>query len=302
MSENKSQNLRGIIGIVISLLLAALIASAGSTVGLEYNGWPLFALCVAIAFVINWLVFIPSFMAQTEHYFDLTGSITYLTVTATAISLSGRFDLRSVIIATLVIIWALRLGSFLFKRIKQDGKDSRFDTIKPVFLHFLMVWTLQGLWVSLTLAAGLAVMTSTRTVPVDVTLIIGLTLWIGGFAIEVVADSQKRRHRAIEGNRHKFIRSGLWAWSRHPNYFGEIMLWIGIAVMALPVLQGWQFATLISPVFVYLLLSKVSGVPMLEAKADATWGDEPQYQHYKKHTPELMMRRPMSADRAAADH
>jgi steroid 5-alpha reductase family enzyme len=112
-----------------------------------------------------------------------------------------------------------------------------------------------------------------------------------------VSDAQKNRFRADPANRGKFIQTGLWAWSRHPNYFGEIVLWIGVAIIALPVLRGWQYLTLISPVFVTLLLTRVSGVPMLERRADEKWGGQEDYEAYKARTPVLIPRPPSSAER-----
>ena len=117
---------------------------------------------------------------------------------------------------------------------------------------------------------------------------VGLAVWVLGFTLEATADLQKSRFRADPANKGSFINSGLWAISRHPNYFGEIMLWTGIAIIALPVLRGWQFVTLISPVFVYLLITRVSGVPLLEKKADATWGGQEAYEAYKRRTPVLV--------------
>ncbi|MBC8187024.1 MAG: DUF1295 domain-containing protein, partial [Proteobacteria bacterium] len=121
---------------------------------------------------------------------------------------------------------------------------------------------------------------------------LGGFLWVAGFAIEVAADQQKRRFRADPSNRERFIRSGLWAWSRHPNYFGEIILWIGIALIALPVLSGWQLATLISPVFVYVLLTRISGIPLLETRAKKKWGKDPDFAAYMRSTPVLFPRPP----------
>ena len=120
--------------------------------------------------------------------------------------------------------------------------------------------------------------------------LVGFLVWAVGFAIEVVADSQKSRFSANPDNKGKFIQTGLWSRSRHPNYFGEIMLWIGVAIIALPVLRGWQWVALISPVFVTLLLTRVSGVPLLEKKADKKWGGQADYESYKKRTPELIPR------------
>jgi steroid 5-alpha reductase family enzyme len=113
-------------------------------------------------------------------------------------------------------------------------------------------------------------------------------LWLAGFSIEVIADKQKTVFRANTENAGKFIRTGLWSISRHPNYFGEMMLWLGIAVIALPTLVGWQFATLISPIFVILLISKVSGVNLLEANANERWGSDSEYQKYVASTPVIV--------------
>jgi len=120
--------------------------------------------------------------------------------------------------------------------------------------------------------------------------LIGFLIWIFGFAFEVIADSQKNRFRANPDNKGKFIHTGVWSRSRHPNYFGEITLWIGVAIIALPILRGWQWVTLISPVFVTLLLTRISGLPMLEKRADDKWGGQQDYEDYKKRTPVLIPR------------
>ena len=193
-------------------------------------------------------------------------------------------DGRSILLLVLVIIWALRLGIFLFRRIQKAKKDDRFDEIKPSFIRFLNVWTIQGLWVTLTMAAALVAITTTCRKELDLFALIGFLVWAFGFAIEVVADSQKSRFSANPDNKGKFIQTGLWSRSRHPNYFGEIILWFGVAVIALPVLQGWQWVALISPIFVILLLTRVSGIPLLEKKADKKWGGHGDYEAYKKRT------------------
>jgi len=192
----------------------------------------------------------------------------------------------------LIAVWAVRLGSFLFIRVTADGSDGRFDTLKPDFPRFLMTWTLQGLWVLLTAACALAAICAADRVALGGWAIVGALIWLVGFAIEVVSDSQKRAFRRDPANRGRFITTGLWSWSRHPNYFGEIALWLGIALIAFPALQGWQHATLISPVFVYVLLTRISGVPLLESRGKRKWGEDPEYQAYKARTPVLVPRPP----------
>ncbi len=274
------------------ILFAALIALAGSQGGVLVGGLPLFLICVAVAFLIQWMALVPAYLRQTEKFYDLTGSLTYLTVTGLAAALSPFIDVRSLLLVVIIAVWAIRLGTFLFRRVQAAGSDQRFDAIKISFPRFLLAWTLQGLWVSLTLAAALAAITSAVKRELDVFAVAGLIIWVVGFGIEVVADRQKSTFRADPANEGKFIQTGLWAWSRHPNYFGEIVLWIGVAVIAFPVLSGWQYLTLISPLFVILLLTRVSGLPMLERRADETWGGQPEYEAYKARTPVLMLKPP----------
>lgn len=281
-----------LIGIVVSLILGAAMLIAGSQGSMTHNGIALFALCGSIGFMLHWLAFIPSFALQTEHYFDLTGGISYVTTVLAAVYLNTQMDLRDEVIAAMIALWALRLGSFLFWRIKKDGQDKRFRVMKTKFTWFLMTWTLGGLWVLMTMAAGLAALTSEQHAPLGALDYVGIALWVTGLAIEVVADNQKTKFRKAPENQGRFITTGIWAWSRHPNYFGEIMLWFGVALVAFPVLAGWQLVTLISPLFVYLLLTRVSGITMLEAMGQKRWGDDPDYIAYVENTPALMLRKP----------
>lgn len=277
-----------LIALPIVILIGAGVAWAGSQGSAEVAGLPLFAVIVAAAFLVQWIVFIPAYARQTEKFFDLTGSLTYISVTILAVALSPVRDGRSLLLMALVIIWAGRLGSFLYRRVHKDGGDGRFDEIKPSFIRFFNVWTIQGLWVTFTAAAALVAITSEQRQPLGWVAALGTLVWLIGFGIEVVADSQKSQFRANPANKGKFINTGLWAKSRHPNYFGEIVLWLGVAIVALPVLQGWQWVALISPIFVTILLTRVSGIPLLEKRADEKWGGQPAYEQYKKETPVLI--------------
>jgi len=284
--------------IIIALIAAvigmsvALGGAQGGKIANTVGGYPIFLICGALAFLINWAAFIPALIKRTEKFYDLTGSITYLTMIAIAVILAAPLGQRAKIVAAMVVIWALRLGSFLFTRILKDGGDHRFDHIKTHAPRFFMAWTLQGLWALLTSACALAIITSNNQVPLDIWAYAGMALWVFGFGMEVMADRQKKAFRADPANKGRYIKSGLWAWSRHPNYFGEIVLWIGIAVMAVPVLSGWQWFCLISPVFVIFLLTKLSGIPTLSRAGQKRWGEEPDYQAYIKNTPLLIPRPP----------
>ncbi len=284
----KNETIRYLIGIILIVVIGAGVALAGSQGSAKVAGIPLYALGVGLAFLIQWIVFIPAYINKTEKFFDLTGSITYITVTLVALLLSPVKDVRSWLLAGLVIIWAARLGTFLFRRIQAAGEDRRFREIKASFLRFLQVWTIQGLWVTFSIAAALAVITSLKRVSLDGFAVVGFLVWVFGFSLEATADSQKSRFKADPENEGKFIHTGLWSWSRHPNYFGEIVLWVGVAIIALPVLHGWQWVTLISPVFITILLTRISGVPLLEKRADDKWGGQIDYEAYKSNTSVLI--------------
>ncbi len=288
----KQSDRNALLSVLVVILVGVGVAWAGSQGGASAFGMPIFALGVGLAFLIQWAVFIPSYLQQTEKVFDLTGAFTYISVTTLAVVLSPTVDGRSILLLALVVIWAGRLGTFLFRRVRRQGKDARFDDIKPSFARFLSTWTLQGLWVTLTLSAALAAITTTTRRDLGLSALIGFLVWATGFAIEATADGQKNRFRADPENKGDFIDTGLWSWSRHPNYFGEIVLWIGVTIIALPVLRGWQWVTLISPVFVTLLLTRISGVPMLEKRADEKWGGQEDYEAYKARTPVLIPRPP----------
>jgi steroid 5-alpha reductase family enzyme len=272
------------------IFISLLVAIAGSQGGNRVAEIPVFALLVGLAFLIQWLVFIPAYWWQSEKFFDLTGSLTYIFVSTLALFLSASVDGRAILVWALVVIWAARLGTFLFRRIQKAGKDDRFDEIKPSFSRFLNVWTIQGLWVTITITPALVAITTANRKELDLFALIGFLVWVFGFAMEVAADYQKSRFNADPQNKGKFIKTGLWSRSRHPNYFGEIVLWVGVMLIALPVLQGLQWIALISPVFVTLLLTRVSGIPLLEKKSDQIWGGQAEYETYKKQTPVLIPR------------
>jgi len=285
-------NFRLIISILLSLLTAAGISFAGSQGGFKFSGIPIYVLCVAMAFMIQWVAFVPSYLRQTENFYDLTGSFTYITVIVLAVVLSPIVDSRSLLLLVLISVWAIRLGTFLYMRIRAAGEDRRFREIKKSFPRFLLTWTVQGLWVTFSLAAALAAITTELRLELGLFALIGFLVWLFGFGFEVIADRQKSKFKSNPEYVGRFINVGLWSWSRHPNYFGEIVLWIGVAIIAFPVLRGWQWLTLISPIFIMLLLTRISGVPMLEAQADKKWGGQDDYEAYKVRTSVLIPRPP----------
>jgi len=282
--------MKKLIFILLAVGLPLGIATLANPTGLALEGWPAITALALGVFVIQWLAFIPARLFKTERFYDLTGSITYIAVTLAAISAATAPSGAQWLIAIMIFLWAGRLGIFLFRRIHAAGGDQRFDHIKVSSSRFFVAWTLQGAWVVMTSCAALTAILSVGQTAVGAIYVIGAVMWLTGFAIEVIADQQKSRFRADPANTGRFINVGLWAHSRHPNYFGEILLWAGIAVMAIPYLSGTQWMVMLSPLFVYALLTRISGIPTLVRRGEELWGDDPTYQAYVANTPRLLPR------------
>ena len=288
-----SSKLKDYFNIIIIICFASIIALGGSHNSMTYNGYPILFFCLSASFLVHWIIFIPSFLAKTEKFYDITGTLAYiitlyLASVLTSYSSGASLEPRTLIIIGMVSFWALRLGIFLFIRVLKVGEDRRFREAKKSFSKYLVWWTMSALWVFLTTANALTLIINNKKLVNQPIFYLGLLIWFIGILFEIIADEQKRRFRLNEKNRGKFISSGLWSISRHPNYFGEIILWIGIAIISLPTLSGFQYVTLISPLFIYLLLTRISGVNLLEESSDKKWGDLPEYEQYKKETPVLV--------------
>ena len=275
---------------VITNILISVLSFAISYGIAHLTGSVIVKNAVLLAYVIHWIAYIPAYVFQTEKFYDLTGSVTYLSVVwfvflSTYQSISLNFG--NLILVLLISIWTIRLGLFLFMRIHKAGEDKRFRTIKTSASQFFMTFTISGLWVTLCSMCALVAISSPEGLVMNALTYVGIILFIIGFGIEIVADNQKTAFRSIEANKDSFITSGLWSKSRHPNYFGEVLLWFAIAVISFSSLEGLQLITLISPVFTYILLVYISGVRMLEDMNDKKWADNEQYKFYKKNTPML---------------
>ena len=267
---------------IVSFVAVLISISLGTLTGIDEvrNG-------IILSFIFHWLLFIPAFIFKTEKFYDLTGSLSYITIILYVLisSNNGINNFGNVILSSLIIIWTLRLGSFLFFRIKKAGEDKRFREIKKSFSWFFMAFTFSGMWVSI--CALCALTGISNGIELTGVTYIGILLFVIGFTLEIIADTQKTNFRKLKDNKDKFITTGLWKYSRHPNYLGEIILWIGVAIISYSSLEINQLFTLISPIFTYLLLVHVSGINLLEKSGEKKWGGLNEYKKYKKETPRL---------------
>jgi steroid 5-alpha reductase family enzyme len=220
---------------------------------------------------------------RTDVVTDLSYSLTFA-VLALVLLATGAREPVQLVAALLVLLWAGRLGAYLFRRILRMKVDHRFDGIREEPLRFARFWLLQAITVAVVMLPVSYLLDRNDPPGFRPWTIAGTCIWLAGLLIEAVADAQKSAFRANEGNRGRFIASGLWRYSRHPNYFGELLVWWGLFVYAVPVLHGWAFAVVAGPVFITLLLLFVSGIPPLERSADEKYGNDPAYRAYKRRT------------------
>lgn len=295
---------------VIRIVVLAIITGIGFGIAKLGGGEMLYTL-FSISLCIQFIFFLHGGGVifgneRTEKYYDLSGSFTYITLTLYSVyvcySTNSALTIRQFILSACLLVWCIRLGLFLFSRIHNDGGiDSRFVEIKKNNFRFLVVWGIQALWVFLVGIPVYAVMLRTSdsiaTVFGEVvTDYIGIGIWLFGFMFEVVADHQKSVFKAREktssqkNKKRVFINEGLWHLSRHPNYFGEIMLWIGLVMVASGSMITYKEVLVISvsPLLTTFLLCKVSGIPKLEKASDDRWGGQTDYEEFKLRTPVLI--------------
>jgi len=238
---------------------------------------------------VQWIFWCFSAYFHTEKLYDLIGSSTFILLTIVCFRNYSSDHLRSTIQVTFILTWAARLGFYLFTRILKDGQDRRFNKARDDPKRLFVMWTLQGVWVFVTLLPTLIMLIQRRQPSVNFQDFLGWGLWMIGFVIEALGDYQKSQFRSNPANYDKFINTGLWSISRHPNYFGEILLWFGLFISASSSFTKWyQYLTILSPTFVYLLITRLSGVPLLESYAQRKWGHLADYQRYVQETPILV--------------
>ena len=240
----------------------------------------LYLLTFLVSVGFNLLMFAPAYIWKTDKLTDLSYSLTFAALTFWLFLIHPVSPL-SIGVLVMVSLWSLRLGGYLFVRIHKMKRDKRFDTMRENFASFLRFWLLQGISVPFVLFGVTSLFAAGTSNPITTLSIIGAALFLSGLLIETIADIQKYTLINNPANRGKWIDRGLWHYSRHPNYFGEILVWIGVFLFVLPSLSGWTIAVAaVSPLYIFGLIRWVSGVPLLEKSAQKRWGKDPKYRQY----------------------
>lgn len=246
------------------------------------------ALTAIVTVGYQFLFFVITALLKFDKVTDFAGSTNFVILAILTLVLKGTWHFRQVVLTILVVVWGLRLGLFLLMRILQWGEDRRFDEMRSNLGKLAVFWIFQAVWVWTVSLPVTVVNASDRDPSLRPEDIIGWVMWSVGFIIEATADQQKLWFKGFPENRGKWCNVGLWKYSRHPNYFGEILLWWGIFVASAAVLDGAEWLVIIGPIFLTLLLLFVSGIPLLEESADKKHGNLGGYRHYKKTTSPLI--------------
>lgn len=231
---------------------------------------------------INIAMFLVAYKLQSDKLTDISYAVTFF-VLALYATIQSNASLFHIVLLVAVFLWSARLGSFLLYRVHKVGKDSRFDAMRGSFVKFGQFWVLQAVTVWVLMLP--IIFASQFTSELSIGVWAGLTVWGLGLLIESLADIQKFTFTQNVANKGKWIESGIWKYSRHPNYFGEILVWTGVYLMVIQALPlHFALIALISPIFISTLLLFVSGIPLLEKAADKRWGGSKGYQQYKRRT------------------
>ena len=268
---------------IIVLLIIISITYLLSFDSIKINNFPIVYIFTIIILILNTLSFMHSYAFKTDIFFDLIGSISFISVGVASLILITDVDANQILIFFLLIFWALRLGPFLFIRRLSAGLDERLSEYfkSPLSLYF--IWTMNSLWVFLTSLSMIIIFSSSQNNEFGLIQWLGLLIWVLGFLIEVVSDTQKSKFN--KKNKGAFIDVGLWKYIRHPNYLGEIIIWLGIFVISISYINSiFTALSILSPIFVFILLRFLTGVPQLEQRGQEKWGKQEKYLKYKEKT------------------
>ena len=272
-----------LISFLIILLVIIFLTYILSIDTLSINEIPIVYLFTSSILILNSTFFLHSYIYKTDIFFDLVGSLSFLSIGVISLLLIPNIDANQILVFFLLLFWSLRLGPFLFIRRLGANNDERLEEFfkSPLSLYFL--WSMNSLWVFFTSLSMIIIFSSPNENEFGLIQWLGLIVWVSGYVIEVISDSQKTKFNKF--NKGKFINIGLWKYIRHPNYLGEIIIWVGIFIISLNYIHSLtSFLSILSPIFVFLLLRFITGVPQLEARGKEKWGHLDEYNSYKEKT------------------
>lgn len=237
---------------------------------------------LAISLLIQAIFFAFAATLKTDTVTDLAYGLSFVIL---AVLLSLRNDPSQSaqwVLSLMVVVWGVRLAGYLFYRILRMKRDPRFDGVRERFWSFFRFWLFQGIAIWVILLPVTVWFDAPR--PWNGFMSAGLFVWAVGLVIETVADLQKFRQKVRANGADRWMASGLWRYSRHPNYFGELLCWWGVFLYVAGDLSGWAWLSILGPMALTGLLLYATGIPTLEKSAERKWGNNAAYQEYKRKT------------------
>ncbi len=242
---------------------------------------------VIVVVIVNVLGLIWAYTRQSDKLTDLIYGLCFVVMALLSLQHGQDFSFPKILLTGMITLWGLRLAGYLFLRISKTKTDARFDERRKDLGKLSFFWFLQTVSI-LIISLPVVIFLSKSEVDLGWVSYVGVLIWLDGFLIEMIADQQKFSFKNKPENKGKFMQSGLWQFSRHINYFGEILCWIGVFVFVAPFLQGWEWVATISPLWIIFLLTKVSGIPLLVKSAEEKYGQQKAFQEYKANVPLLI--------------
>lgn len=227
--------------------------------------------------------FVISLIKKRNDVTDIAWGMGFVLLSWSAYYILGKVNYLGVIVNFLVTVWGLRLSWHIYSRNKNKTEDKRYLQWRKnwgkwfLLKSYLQIYLLQGLLLFVIIQPVLFVNINNVS-RISLLTFVGIIIWIFGFIFEAISDHQLKKFISLPKNKGKILQSGLWKFSRHPNYFGEVTQWWGIFVIALSSENGWR--TIIGPLTVTYLILFVSGIPLLEKK----YQGRPEFDEYKKRT------------------